>query len=293
MFTQIASFIYRFLLSLAHLYTVPEYIGFAVMFIVVVVISTRQGRELSRFFRRPFLTDLIYTFWLPVYTVLIGIPITLATAEFMAAHFSFLRLHLLSNAPKPVLMTVWMIVNDFLLYWSHRLSHRVPWLWALHKIHHAPAELNSLTTWRHHWAELIYANSFALVTTLLVGNPTGLHPMLLGLLAASSLASHSDLDWTYGPLGRLIVSPREHARHHSAASEDLKVNFGSFLIFWDDLFGTARRTPERVAVYGLTPIDDDVPQSFFLQLFYPLSLLFMKQRTRVTSETIGALETDG
>ena len=287
MLMQIALSAYRFLLSLVHLYTVPEYIGVVGMFTLVAVVSTRKGRDVGRFFRRPFLTDLAYAFWLPVYTVLIGIPVSLALAELIAARFSFLGLHLLSGAPKVVLISVWLIVNDFFLYWLHRSMHRVPWLWAIHKIHHSQNELNSLTTWRHHWLELLYVSSSALVTSLLVGNPAQLHPIILGVLAASQLTGHSDLDWSYGPIGRLIVSPRFHARHHSTAAEDMNVNFGALFMFWDDLFGTARKTHERVAAYGLAPNDDDVPRSFFLQLFYPLSLLLIKPRRVVRNGTGG------
>ena len=291
MVTQIALSAYRFLLSLAHIYSVPEYIGFAAMFAVVVVVSTRRGRDVGRFFRRPFLTDLLYAFWLPVYTILIGIPVSLALAAFVAAHFSFLGLHLLSGAPKVVLIFAWLIVNDFLLYWLHRSLHRVPWLWALHKIHHSQTELNSLTNWRHHWLELIYVGSSALVTSLLLGDPAQLHPIILGVLAASQLIGHSDLDWTYGPVGRLLISPHFHARHHSAASEDMNINYGALFMIWDDLFGTACRPRERVVTYGLAPSDDDVPKSFFLQLFYPLSLLVTPRRS-VSGKAFEALERD-
>ena len=49
-------------------------------------------------------------------------------------------------------------------------------------------------------------------------------------------------------------------------------------------FGTARRLADRVPAYGLSPAEDDVPRSFFLQLLYPLSLL-VQPRTPWTAET--------
>jgi len=284
MLPQMVSAVYRFLVSLAHIYSVPEYLGFVAMFTVVIIVSARQGRNAGRFFRRPFLTDLAYGVWVPVYTVLIGIPLSLFLAGFIAGNFPFLRLHLLAGAPPVVLTVGWLIINDFFLYWQHRSLHQVPWLWALHKVHHSQTELNSLTVWRHHWLELVYASGTALVTSLLLGNPTQLPPMVLAVLAASQLAGHSDLDWTYGPMGRIVISPRFHARHHSTASEDMNVNFGATLVIWDDFFGTARRLADRVPAYGLSPAEDDVPRSFFLQLLYPLSLL-VKPRTPLTAQT--------
>jgi sterol desaturase/sphingolipid hydroxylase (fatty acid hydroxylase superfamily) len=98
--------------------------------------------------------------------------------------------------------------------------------------------------------------------------------VVIGLLAASQFAQHSDIEWTYGPVGRVIVSPRFHARHHSAAPEDINVNFGSLLIIWDHLFGTARKTPGRPLAYGLVAAQDNVPPSFLRQQFYPFLYLW-------------------
>ena len=114
------------------------------------------------------------------------------------------------------------------------------------------------------------------VATLFLGNVKPLHPIALGLLAASQFAQHSDIDWSYGPIGYLIVSPRFHARHHSSAAEDVKVNFGSLLNVWDYVFGTARNVTERTPAYGLTSAEDNVPGSFLGQQLFPLSLLWRR-----------------
>ncbi len=105
-----------------------------------------------------------------------------------------------------------------------------------------------------------------------------IHPVVIGLLAASQFAQHSDIDWTYGPVGWLIVSPRFHARHHSAALEDVNVNFSSLLVIWDQLFGTARKIPSRPLAYGLVAPEDDVPPSFFGQQLYPFLFLLRSAR---------------
>src|SRR5581483_747419 len=78
---------------------------------------------------------------------------------------------------------------------------------------------------------------------------------------------HSDLDWTYGPLGKLIVSPHYHRIHHSIAESDFNKNFGSFLSFWDPLFGTASSRATRPEAYGAPQMN--VPESFVRQFFYP------------------------
>jgi sterol desaturase/sphingolipid hydroxylase (fatty acid hydroxylase superfamily) len=275
MLSRFGTTISDLLLSIARIYTVPQLLGFAAMLTAVVIVSARRGHDPGRFFRRPFLTDVAYTVWFPIYTIMIGIPFSLALGAFVAHHAPFLRFRLLQGLPWWISIPVWLIVSDFVLYWMHRSLHRLRWLWALHKIHHAPTELSPLTTWREHWLEFMYLSCGGFVTSLVLGEMTPLHPIAIAFLAASQLAQHSDLDWTYGPLGRLVVSPRFHARHHSRAAEDLNVNFGFLLILWDELFGTARKVPGRAAAYGLQS-DNHVPASFFLQLVYPLSLLVVK-----------------
>lgn len=39
----------------------------------------------------------------------------------------------------------WLLAHDLALYLSHVLMHKVPWLWSLHKLHHAPIEMNIVT----------------------------------------------------------------------------------------------------------------------------------------------------
>ena len=292
MFTQVFAAVYQFLNSLVHVYTTPQLLGYAVMFTVVVIVYARAGRGPKQIFRRTFLTDLAYSAWFPVYTILIGIPIAIQLAAFVVTRAPFVRLGLLGGLPWWLRIPIWLIVADFVLYWLHRSMHQTSWLWALHKIHHSQTELNPLTTWRVHWLEFLYLNTGAFVTGMVLGDMQALHPIAIALLAASQFAQHSDIDWTYGPVGRLIVSPRFHARHHSTAAEDLNTNFGSLLVIWDRLFGTARMVSGRAPGYGLVAAEDNVPKSFFLQLLFPLSLMLVR-RGPTTSSGLGECAKDG
>jgi sterol desaturase/sphingolipid hydroxylase (fatty acid hydroxylase superfamily) len=44
---------------------------------------------------------------------------------------------------------------------------------------------------------------------------------------------HTNVKWSYGPLGWVLVSPAYHRLHHSADSQD--VNLGVVLTVWDHL----------------------------------------------------------
>ena len=48
---------------------------------------------------------------------------------------------------------------------------------------------------------------------------------------------HANLRWTFGPLGRVFVSPAYHRLHHASVPIDGRgaVNFGFVLVGWDQL----------------------------------------------------------
>jgi sterol desaturase/sphingolipid hydroxylase (fatty acid hydroxylase superfamily) len=45
------------------------------------------------------------------------------------------------------------IVADFVQWWTHRLLHRLPWLWEFHKVHHSIAQMGFSGHLRYHWME--------------------------------------------------------------------------------------------------------------------------------------------
>jgi sterol desaturase/sphingolipid hydroxylase (fatty acid hydroxylase superfamily) len=283
---QLLTAIQHLLSYLVRPFTISHVVGYGGTFAIVVLVTVRQGRNPRRYLGKSFRTDLAYGVWFPLYTALIGVPLALQLARMVTAYAPFLRLRLLSGLPGWLNVLVWLVVSDFSLYWLHRSMHRWRWLWALHKIHHSQQELNPLTTWRAHWLELVYLNLGAFITGLFLGDFAGLHPVAIGILAASQFAQHSDLDWTYGPFGKLIVSPRFHARHHSTAPEDLNVNFGSLLIIWDHVFGTSRHVSGAAPGHGLIEAEDDVPTSFLGQQLYPLSTVLHRQRRLSATDTV-------
>ena len=48
-----------------------------------------------------------------------------------------------------------ILLLDMLIYWQHRLFHRIPLLWRLHKVHHADRHVDSSTALRFHPLEII------------------------------------------------------------------------------------------------------------------------------------------
>jgi len=130
-----------------------------------------------------------------------------------------------------------IFAGDFIGYWRHRLEH-LPFFWPAHAIHHSDTAMTWTTGLRFH--------PFNRVTTALI-DTTFL--ALLGLpmwaLMVNNLTRHfyglfihMDLPWTYGPLGRVFVSPAMHRWHHIRDADGAGVNFATVFSVFDQAFGT-------------------------------------------------------
>jgi len=158
------------------------------------------------------------------------------------------------------------VAADFMSYWVHRGMHASPALWEAHKVHHSATDLNLMIAFRFHPLEKIVL-AFADVALFLVLGATfevfviaGFVNMLLGQV------QHARVDWTYGPLGMILVSPAFHRFHHSRHREDFDHNFGARLVVWDRLFGTySPRTlrPEDIGVDNNTYVERPLLGEFF------------------------------
>lgn len=144
------------------------------------------------------------------------------------------------------------VFDDFIRFIHHYGMHRIPWLWKFHRTHHSATTLTPITLYRAHPLESAIAtvrNSLSLglatgvfvflfqsqltMTTLLGVNFFGFVFNLLG-----SNLRHSHIDFTFGPLERVFISPKQHQIHHSTNPLHFDSNFGVSLSIWDQLFKT-------------------------------------------------------
>jgi sterol desaturase/sphingolipid hydroxylase (fatty acid hydroxylase superfamily) len=151
---------------------------------------------------------------------------------------------------------LYTVIADFINYWMHRAEHSIPFLWQFHSVHHAPEEINFLTAYRvHPFSKLLLGIGEVILLILLGVPPTWWLPFSLarGLLAS---VQHTELDWSYGRLYPILVSPVFHRLHHSRDRRDFDSNYSQLFGIWDYLFGTAnpsRTPPVAVGVEGLPP----------------------------------------
>lgn len=135
-----------------------------------------------------------------------------------------------------------LLAIDVLFYWYHRAQHRFDFLWAIHELHHADAELNATTSYRTYWLEMPVQSMLILTPTTLVFG--GLGPahgfaVLVGSLFFL-LFAHANLRLRLGPLTGWLVGPQVHRIHHSRLPGHRDRNFAQYFAFLDRLFGTWR-----------------------------------------------------
>ena len=146
--------------------------------------------------------------------------------------------------PSGIARLLFVITNllaiDFFYYWYHRAQHRFSFLWAIHELHHADAELNATSSYRTYWLEAPVQTILVMTPTLLLfgwlGPAHGL--IVLGCSTFFLIFAHSNLRLTLGPVGNWIIGPQVHRIHHSRLPEHCDRNFAQVFPFLDRLFGT-------------------------------------------------------
>ena len=158
-----------------------------------------------------------------------------------------------------------VFVGDFASYWRHRLEH-TPWLWPAHAIHHSDTQMTWLTLARFHPVNRLVTACIDIAVLALLGFPAW-------ALVANEIVRHyygefihADFPWTYGPLGRVFVSPTMHQWHHARDVVGTGSNFATVFAIFDQAFGTYYVPGVCNVALGVT---DHVGSSIARQFLYP------------------------
>jgi sterol desaturase/sphingolipid hydroxylase (fatty acid hydroxylase superfamily) len=168
------------------------------------------------------------------------VPAGLAVVAVFAAGQQFGLMHLIA-LPYLASIVLAVVLLDCLIYWQHRLFHRVPLLWRFHQVHHADPHLDASTGLRFHPIEIALSLLVKVLGILLLGVPVEAVLVFEILLNTSSIFNHSNIklpDWLEWPLRKLIVTQAMHRIHHSQVVAETNSNFSFNLSVWDRLFGT-------------------------------------------------------
>ena len=157
----------------------------------------------------------------------------------------------LVEVPPALAVAASILLLDYTLWHWHWLTHRVPWLWRFHLVHHVDRDLDASTALRFHAGELVLSIPYRAAQIVVLGvDPAG-YLVWQVLLFVSILFHHSNLRLPVGlerALVTVIVTPRMHGIHHSDWESETNSNWSSLLSVWDYLHGTARLNVPQSAV---------------------------------------------
>jgi sterol desaturase/sphingolipid hydroxylase (fatty acid hydroxylase superfamily) len=138
------------------------------------------------------------------------------------------------------------LILDLVIYAQHVVFHRVPWLWRLHRMHHADLDIDVSTGLRFHPLEILISLAIKIATVFAFGIPPVAVIVFEIVLNASSQFNHANVrmpQWVDRVVRTIVVTPDMHRVHHSIERTEHNSNFGFNLPWWDRLFGTYRREP--------------------------------------------------
>lgn len=187
-----------------------------------------------------------------------------------------------------------LLAFDLGTYVTHRLSHRVPVLWAFHRLHHSAEALNPLTLERKHpvytllsvlidcaivapvQAVILYL--FGAEANLAVVGATNLGFVAFAYCAAS--LRHTHIWLSYGPvLDRILVSPALHQIHHSQALHHWDRNYGEVLAIWDWMFGSLYLPRDREELtFGIGDGEAQPHTNIVNAMLEPFAYAWMRMR---------------
>ncbi len=125
--------------------------------------------------------------------------------------------------------------------------HKVPWLWRVHRTHHADLDIDVSTGVRFHPIEILLSMLIKMAVVILVGIPVAAVIVFEVVLNATSMFNHSNVAmprWLDRIVRLIVVTPDMHRTHHSVLRHETDSNYGFNLPWWDRLFGTYRAEPQ-------------------------------------------------
>lgn len=178
-------------------------------------------------------------------TVRFVVPV-LAVGTAFAAKENGWGLFNLVSMPGLLSFFLTILLLDLIVYFQHVISHKIPLLWRLHRVHHSDTEFDVTTALRFHPIEIVFSMILKLAAVVLLGaNPAGVLAFEV-VLNASAMFNHSNIRMPLRVdqmLRWFIVTPDMHRVHHSIHREETDSNYGFNLPWWDRLFGTYRAQP--------------------------------------------------
>lgn len=139
-----------------------------------------------------------------------------------------------------------VLILDFAIWLQHLITHKVPVLWRLHRVHHADVDMDVTTAIRFHPIEIALSMLLKIGLVYILG-PAAIAVILFEIiLNGTAMFNHANLalpKWLDRRVRHVLVTPDMHRVHHSVHRHEHDSNYGFALSIWDRMFGTYLAQP--------------------------------------------------
>ena len=168
-----------------------------------------------------------------------------------------------------------VVVLDLAIWAAHVASHKWPWLWRVHKVHHSDVDLDVTSALRFHPVEILISMAWKGVVVLALGAPPLAVLVFEIILNGAAMFNHANLRLPLSldrVLRYVVVTPDMHRIHHSVHMRETDSNYGFNLAIWDRLFGTYTEEPQdgqTGMTIGLSQYQSPAPTRLLWSLALP------------------------
>ena len=246
-------------------------------------------RKNQKVLRKDFWLDTFYmffNFFLLNLILLVALSNTAAALfnqvlGFVGLSIKSIQLIDLGSWPKWLALGLFFVVSDFVQWNTHRLLHRVPFLWNFHKVHHSVKEMGFAAHLRYHWMEPVVYKSLLYVPLAIIGGYTFQEVIIVHFFTlVIGHLNHANLGWDYGIFKYVFNNPKMHIWHHGKKLPNkYGVNYGLTLSVWDFIFKTNYIPKDGKDIELGFYKDENFPKSFIAQELYPLKLPFPDKKS--------------
>ncbi len=260
------------------MYVISAFASFIILSLIFIPLELAfPANPKQRIFRKKWILDVCYFF---------GQYLIWGSIVFIVLNYfeSWLNTHIdLSFRTKIHALPLWLqcfiviISSDLLVYWAHRLQHKVDFLWQFHKIHHSAETLDWLASHREHPLDSIYTIGVINLPAILLGFDLNVLYFFILFRGIWAIYIHSNVRVNIGFLKYIIGSPELHHWHHDKERD--RGNYANISPLLDILFKTHVCPNHEPNEFG---IKEEFSSTYFGQLIQP----FAFKRTRKISNVI-------
>lgn len=216
------------------------FLGLFAIFALIERYAPRRERALPR--RGRWITNwsIVIISTLGLRALAIGLPL-LAVGAALDAEAQGWGLFNVLALPSWLEVLLTILILDLAIWAQHLVTHKVPILWRLHRVHHADRDVDVTTAIRFHPVEIALSMLLKIGLVYLLGAPALGVILFEIILNGTAMFNHSNIKLHVGieaVLRRFLVTPDMHRVHHSVHRDEHDSNYGFALSIWDRIFRT-------------------------------------------------------